>query len=42
MKNNQPAEFQGNLDLDTAMEIYDYYWDKMLGNDLSYWNGVAE
>lgn len=37
MKNSKQVEFQGNLDLETAMEIYDYYWDKMMNNDLTDW-----
>jgi hypothetical protein len=37
LKNDRPAEFQGNLDMETAMEIFDFYFDKAKENDLSDW-----
>lgn len=37
IKNNNKVEFQGNLDFDTAMEVYDFYWDLMMNNDLKEW-----
>lgn len=39
LKNACPAEFQGNLDFETALEIYDYYFDLVKGNDLSTFEG---
>jgi len=43
LKNNKEAEYQGNIkDLDTAMQVYDYLWDRMTSTDLSQWNGVIE
>lgn len=37
LTNNNIVEFQGNLDLETALEVFDYYLDLMQGNDLSDW-----
>ena len=39
LKNNCPAEFQGELDFETALECYDYYFDKCKGNDLRTFEG---
>lgn len=38
IKDNKQVEFQGNLDMETALEVYDYYFDKMMGFDLKDWN----
>lgn len=39
-KNDKLSEFQNNLDFETALEIYDFYWDKIMGNDLTSWEGL--
>jgi len=42
LKNDRQAEFQGNLDLETAMQVFDYYLDRMQHNDLTGWQGAIE
>jgi hypothetical protein len=43
LKNDKQAEFQGNIpNLEDALEIYDYYLDRMNNNDLSGWQGSIE
>lgn len=42
LKNDKQAEFQGNLDFETAMEVYDYYFDLLRGNDMKDWKGIQE
>lgn len=42
IKSSNQVEFQGNLDFETAMEVYDYYFDKMTGEDLTNWQGAIE
>jgi hypothetical protein len=39
LKNNSQVEFQGQLDFETAMEVFDYYFDLCKGNDLSTFEG---
>lgn len=42
LQNSKQAAFQGNLDLETAIQIYDFYFDKIMGYDLKEWDGVIE
>ena len=37
LKNDRQAEFHGNLDFDSALEVYDFFFDKVKGNDLKDW-----
>jgi len=39
LKNGAQAEFQGKLDFETALEVFDFYFDKAKGNDLSTFEG---
>lgn len=42
LKNDRQAEFQGNLDFETSLQIFDYYLDRMTNNDLTGWQGAIE
>ena len=43
LKNDRQAEFQGHIQhLEDALEIYEYYLDRMNNNDLSGWQGAIE
>jgi hypothetical protein len=37
IKNDKEVEFQGNLDYESASEVFDYYFDKTKGCDLKNW-----
>ena len=42
IKNNKEVEFQGKLDYDSASEIFDFYFDRLMGYDMSSWQGAIE
>lgn len=43
LKNDHQVEFQGRIpDIESALDIYNFYEDKLKGNDMSPWQGVVE
>ena len=42
IKNDREVDFQSKLDLESAIEIFDYWFEKSKGFDMSGWQGAIE
>lgn len=42
IQNDRSVDFQGKLDLESAIEIFDYHFERSKGYDMSGWQGAIE